>query len=612
MFSLKNRFHFLVFGCALLVGLLYVGPHLLIRSALVGNGQPYVLIQDANYSDEINAYAPRAREVYDGHWPAGDVYFESNLPSVFPALPSLFMGSFIYLAGGNINFAYLAALFVFTGAIFLLFYWLAKILVGNKWWSILLALAGVLTPVAIHLPRAFKSLGLFADIVLKNFYPFVQTPLHKLFFARFDDPLLTYPIYLLAIITLILFWRESSRRRAIWAGAFAGLLFHDYFHYAFYWITVLVLLFLYLLIFKRGEPEWTLRLSSGQVKNFIILLAVAALVASPYFINYLRFNGLAWAQDYVYRIGTEVGRGIRFAFVWFDYLFYTIVGAWVYFTYWKQSDESRKSKAILFWAFLLAAFLVWNVQLATGFVPYPHNWRRAISPVLLVTIVSLLAETFNRRQFGPAVKKSVVAVLIVATALLLIKKINNVLAFVKPTEQVLNEYTFNPNIADSWRWINKNLPAEPKIFSPSFQTSTYLTTYTSARPFLVIGANTPASNYDIEERYLITRKLFNYSNNLVRDRLNGSEDYFYLYSSYFRQKSFDYAFTSSDKHITPEGVGELINRYQSLEASWDDIDADYVYYGPWEKEVAKYDFAADKRFESLYKNPEVEIYRIAR
>lgn len=602
MFSLKNKFYFLVFGCALLVGFLYIGPHLLIRSALVGSGQPYVLIQDANYSDEINAYAPRAREVYDGHWPASDVYFESNLPSVFPALPSLFMGSFIYLAGGNINFAYLAALFVFTGAIFFIFYWLAKILVGNKWYSLVLALVGVLTPVAIHLPRAFKSLGLFADIILKNFYPFVQTPLHKLFFARFDDPLLTYPIYLLAIITFILFWRESSRRRAIWAGAFAGLLFHTYFHYAFYWITVLVLLFLYLLCFQRREKE--------KIKNFIILLAIAALVASPYFINYLRFNNLDWARDYVYRIGTEVGRGIRFTSVWFDYLFYLIVGYWAYHVYWRQADDKQKSKAVLFWAFLLAAFIVWNIQLVTGFVPYPHNWRRAISPVLLVTIISLLAEAFNRRQFGPAVKKSIAVALIVATTFLLIKKVNNVLVFAKPTEQVLSEYTFNPNIVDSWRWINKNLPAEPKIFSPSFQTSTYLTTYTSARPFLVIGANTPASNYDIEERYLITRKLFNYSNNMVRDRLNGSEDYFYLYSSYFRQKSFDYAFTSSDKYITPEGVGELINRYQFLKASWDDVNANYVYYGPREKELAKYDFAADKRFELLYKNPEVEIYRI--
>jgi len=602
VFSLKNKFNFLVLGCALLIGLIYIGPQLFIRSALVESGKPYVLIQDANHSDEINAYAPRVREVYDGHWPATDVYFESNLPSVFPALPSLFMGTFIYLAGGNINFAYLAALFVFTGAIFLLFYWLAQILVGNKRWSLFLALVGILTPVAIHLPRAFKSLGLFADIILKNFYPLINTPLNKLFFARFDDPLLTYPLYLLAIITFILFWRENNRSRAIWAGIFAGLLFHTYFHYAFYWAVVLALLFLYLLIFKRTEPE--------RMKNFIILLAITALVASPYFINYIRFNSLDWAQDYVYRIGTEVGRGIRFASVWFDYLFYLIIGIWIYFTYWKLGDEVRRPKAVLFWTFLLAAFIVWNIQLVTGFVPYPHNWRRAVSPVLFVTIISLISETVNRRQFGPAVKKSAAVVLIVAIALLLVKKINNVLTFAKPTEQVLSEYTFNPSIVDSWRWINENLEREPKIFSPSFQTSTYLTTYTSARPFLVIGANTPAPNRDIENRYLEVNKLLGIFPALLKERLTVSEDYFYLYSSYFREKSFDYAFTSSKKTIPPEKIDELINRYQSLEARWDDIDADYVYYGPWEKEMAKYGFAADPRFELIYKNLEVEIYKI--
>lgn len=611
-FSSKLCHRVLIAILAIIVGFLYITPQLVIRAKLLAIDRPYVLIQTTHHSDEANVYVPRAREVYDGHWPAMDFYFDSNLPSVFPVLPSLLTGGFIYLSGGNTDIAYLSATFVFSAMIFLLFYILGQVVVKNKWWSILIGLVGVLTPVALHLPRAFMSTTLFGDIVLKNFFPLVRTNLDRLFFGRIDDPLITYIFYLPAVISLIWFWRKPNWLRAGLAGLLAGLLFHVYFHYAFYWALVLILLFFYTLVFKRRE----IRL----LKYLTALLFTAAVVASPYILEYLMFRVLPWSQDYVFRIGTEVGRGFRLASVRFDYLAYVLFSAAIYILLWRaKNDPDRKNQAVLFWIFLLAIFIAWNIQLVTGFMPHPSHWRKAISPVLFVVAISLIAEIISRFKGIKHFLSLGMIVIILASAMLLSKKIVNVYKFYQMPATAVAEYSFNPSLADSWNWINWSIADEPKIVSNSFLTSVYLSTYTSARPYLAIGGNTPVSNEKLEHNYLTANKIFGISEDMLRRRLippsdqnlsvNLLDDPFYLYSSYWREKSFDYAFTSSDKSIPMEKVDELLNRYRALQTGRSGMAADYLYYGPWEKEFS--DKIPSWLQESLiYMNPEVKIYRL--
>jgi hypothetical protein len=591
----KIFFPFIIIFLALLIGWLYIAPQLAIRRALLDAGQPYVLIQTDHHSDEANFYWQRVREA-----------------SVFPILPSRLLAGFLYLFGGAADSAYLGATFVFSAIIFLMFYWLGRLMVKNRWWAAAIGLIGSLTPIALHLPRAFQSLNLFLDIAVKNFIPIIKTPLDRLFFNRFDDPMITAPFYLLAIISLLWFWKKPDWRKGLAAGFAGGILFNIYFHYAFYWGTVLILTALYILIFQRQNRE---------AKYSLIPLALAALAAaSPYFINYFRFQELPWAQDYVWRVGIEIGRGFRFASIWFDYLAYVLAGVAVYWFYWRKglTDDSRRKQAALFWIFLIALFIVWNIQLITGFVPHPGHWRKAASPVLFVILIGIIYEAVKNRDFKPILKKTMAAAVILASVLLIVKKGINVRVFAERTAEQVREYSFNPRIVESWGWINKNLTGQPKIAADSFLTSVYLGIYTSARPFLTLGVNAPASNAEIENRYLLVNKIFRVPEKILYGRLqppagasaNLSDDRFYLYSNYFRQKSFDYAFTSSAKTIPQSKIEELINRYRSLEISDDQIAADYIYYGPWEKEIFEYDFDIDQNLELVYKNPEVKIYKI--
>ena len=134
---------------AILVGLLYLAPPLIIAHHLNLAGQPLVLNYNA-HRDEL-FYMSRAREIYDGHWPPSDPHFNEPTPTVLNSLPSLIMASFIAVFRGNATSAYLAAVFAFSAILFLLFYWLGKIIFGSFGWAIFFAYVGILTPIALRI-----------------------------------------------------------------------------------------------------------------------------------------------------------------------------------------------------------------------------------------------------------------------------------------------------------------------------------------------------------------------------------------------------------------------------------------------------------------------------
>lgn len=602
---------------AVLVGIFYSAPQFLIWQNLSAANEQYVGVQLHATPDVAHFYMPRAREVYDGHlWP-GDLFFDEGRLPLNPA-PPLLMGGFIALFGGNVNAAYIAAMFFFSALIFLVFYFLGKVITKSNLWGYLIGLIGNLTPIALLLPRAFFSVDYFLNIIVKNFYPLVNSVLPYIFLARFDYPLLTEIFYIPAIIFLYLFWQNPSKKYAIFTAVFTGLLFYAYFHYWVFLVIVLGVLFIYTLIFQRTDKN--------KLRNFLLIFGILAIISIPYWVNYFSFLSQPGADDYTLRLGHEVGRGFRFLSVWPYYLVYLILALVVCVAY-KKRDFN---KAVLFWLILFSAFIVFNIQLVTGFVPFPAHFHRAISPFLFLIIFVLLYDWLALAQSRkPAITKIILALLIGLISLLIVKKAVNIAMFINPPNDVLARQSFPADIADSWNWINENIKGEPQIISNSFLTSVYLSIYTSTRPFLPHSGLSVASNFDIEQRYLLANKLFGASAEVVEKRLSSTldqpcqnfcnkesndnlkDDYFYLYMLYFRDKSFDWAFTSSDKSISTEKIEELVKRYKELDAiSWSDIDAEYVYYGPWEKQFSDTRLFEDKNLELVYRNESVEIYSI--
>ena len=587
---------------SVLVGSLYLTPPLAIFRHFDG---AFLLNRD-RYSDELLLYAPRAREVADGHFPPSDLFYSGETPALLTVnpLPPVFLGVFVALFG-DINRGYLAALFFFGATLFCLFYFLGRLIFRNWLWGLVIGLVGTLTPMVIHLPRAFLSPANFLNIVLKNFIPLVKTPLDKLFLARFDDPLLTLPIYLLAVIFFFWFWEKPAWWPAVGAGFLAGVLFYTYFHYWFFWTVALGIIFLATLIFWRSDRE--------RLRYFLILLTVLTITALPYLVSYLEFTNLRAHQEFLLRFNVQFGRGSGFATAWPDMLFYVLLSIVIYAVYFKKD----KPKALLFWCLLLTAFIIWHTQIFFGFVPSLEHWRKAIGLIIFIMLLDLLAVAVSKVQ----AKKAIAGLLLVLAALLITKKIVNTAVVQSLPPAILEQYPYPEEVIASLDWIKKNLAGEPKIVSPSFITSYYLLSYTSARPFLPTGLLTLASNEDLERRFLLANKVFGITEEILEKRLRGTfrldcspacyphtnknlnatkDD---LYSEYFRNRE-------TESNAIPEGrIRLLLDNYEELTADWFDIESDYVYFGPWEKQFGDL-LVNDPRLKIVYQTPLVVIYEL--
>ena len=148
-----------------------------------------------------------------------------------------------------------------------------------------------------------------------------------------------------------------------------------------------------------------------------------------------------------------------------------------------------------------------------------------------------------------------------------------------------------------------------------------------------------ASNAELEARFLRSQKAFGVSQENVEKQLrwmeipSGCENL----RKYFRRSSltcddhtrfafengrflYGFAYLPRSWHtlgpdeprwdIPEEKIVGLISRYDDLRADFQDLEADYVYYGPWEKNLVETNLIAKEGLELIYKNPEVEIYKI--
>ena len=150
----------LVFFLTILVGGLYAAPQFFIKEELNQQNYTFIASQFPALDDGGDAYFQFAREIYDGHFPPGDLFsLESERsPNIYPWLPPLFLASLIWIFK-DVSLAYLAANFVFSAISFLLFYILGLLIFHkNRLWSLFFGLVGILTPTSLLADRIFLNI----------------------------------------------------------------------------------------------------------------------------------------------------------------------------------------------------------------------------------------------------------------------------------------------------------------------------------------------------------------------------------------------------------------------------------------------------------------------
>lgn len=619
----KWLFSILLVLLALAAGLLQLLPSVFLERAVLASGGEFLITQITHHGDTAIHYLPKAREVLDGHFPALDLHVAENRQTLFlwPPGPQLLFASFL-AASDDVNHAYMAAGFVFTVVMFLAFSWLGYMLLESRLGAALFALIGVLTPAATHLPQAFFSPGLFADIIGKNFIPVVRSPILQLFLSRIEFPLLVLWLYIIVFALLFRFFRAPTAGRGIAFGISAGLLAYFYTH-AWMFIAILAAVLFVLARWRQGEPiaPW--------------LWAVAAMIAVsvPYVVNYLMFNRLPQAADILYRIGFEYGWGIRLS-VWRHYTIYAALAGLAWFLIGRLNERKR-----IFAVAIPAAMVIGlNVQLALGWNPQPDHWLKVFAMPLFLLSAVVVAEAV-RRVAGLVnfrwSRGAFISAGFLLLALLMAKKIVNAAYFRSPAPKWIEEYSFPKPIASSWQWLNHGVPPDAVVLSNSLITSIYLTGYTGTDPYLPFAQNTVASNREVEDRFLTVHKLFGtpparlaeilaYRKNpfsacsqpcSLHTAMNLTKAPAYLYGQLFNQEFnlFDSLAKESgvsNYAIPPGTIRVLLDRYKALKVSWSDFRGAYVYVGPWERELTAPNLEADPGFERIYLQDGVEIYRI--
>ncbi|MFY9493277.1 MAG: hypothetical protein WAP55_02275 [Minisyncoccia bacterium] len=602
------------------VALFYFLPPFLIWKNFNHSDSSFVLAQLETYKDELKDYLPRAHEVYDGHFPPQDAYFNEQRPTVLNHLPPLVFSAFFFLWNGDTNLAYLSAQFLFSIVIFAGLYLLSKIFFESLNWRLFFAFSGSLTPLAFWFYRwGVDDMNLngiigFLSVVVKQFVPLVDTPVHKLYLARIDDPLLTLPFLIASFGFLFKFWFKPLKIYAVLAGVASGFLFYTYFHYWVYVTLVIGMLFLYSVYDRNNNRE--------RFFNFILLGISLILVTLPYAFNYFQTSQLADYKDFVYRYGVAEGRslGIFTQFRW-RYPVYIVLAVISYFLYRKR----EKDKMILFLICSAGMVLSGNLQFLTGFMPVPGQATKAAAFIVFFMLFVIFHDLLKKISTKILFKKIINLVVIFLVLVIPTKKIVNIIKLANPNEEVLKSYYFDSSVSSSWSWIDINLPHEPKLLSSSPVSSVYLASYTSSRPYLAAGFASAMPMARLEDRFLAANKFFDVTTEVFKNRLSEKEvtctepcpkdgwmnlnkSNRFLYINYFSKGK---SVLKGDSFMSEDYLNKLTEKYKTLPMpTFGDLSADYVYYGPWEKQFSRPDFRSNKKLSSIYFSPNVSIYKI--
>lgn len=644
------------------VALIHSGHHFSFQKRLAGQGLPYypMLVN----LDERTFTGAKVNAVFRDGAISGDINLFENrgAPYLMPPLPHLVMG-YLSRALGSVKAGFIAGDIIFPALSFFLLYLLGRELIGKKTFAALFA------SVAFFLPRAF----LFFPPLTRYDQAYLLThTLHlqgRLYFDRFEDPLLTTPFFFLALYLLL----RTLTREEPWtpwlAGVSAGLLFYAYFYYAAYFFVALAAVALLFLLQKNNTA----------LKKVIIVGAIGLAVSSFYWINFWALTRLPAYTDIVSRIGPEHGYAPFFYLVpSFAYIQHAILAVMLYFLLRRESP----ARAAYMAGILLPVFIVYNFQIVTGFNPQPDHWIKPRQFILTLSFLSLgflllknHPRLFSKKYLLPAAllpaifllwkgiatengfvkiasfggiagmallagaysflkrKQSVTPLRfagilsLVIIAALSIKGFLTAKAF---TEKNVMAATIPPAEDASYRWLNTHTPRGSVVGSLSFTTNLRLQLFTAHKLFVPLGFNTVASNQEILERFMILNRLWD-----VDARTFGS---YFATAKTFPPKDYDHqgiSYLFIDKHratvpgsiFTNKGYGptvwpdalhaQTIATYVSFTQKKDQslpYQLDYLYYGPRERVFAK---DPTRRYPDLvlvYENTigGIKIYRMPR
>ncbi|OGY90822.1 MAG: hypothetical protein A3H70_03770 [Candidatus Komeilibacteria bacterium RIFCSPLOWO2_02_FULL_48_11] len=373
----KAKSHYLALASALIVGLLYIGPQLVFMHSLGNKYQGIPMLQTPNE----DTYLARIHEIIDGHPLVGSFpYYEyKDQWPISPPTGEMFYALPTLLFGIPLVTTLIVSKFILPLILFLLIYALTyNLLPPARLFSrkISAVSAALLVLLGYDLVDYRSLLGFFLR----------GEPLGGSFllWARPVNPILG-AIFLLAFLLGVWAIIQKTRypKTAITsAGLSLSLMIMSYF---FSWgIALSILGFLILIYFFKREYK--------IVKRFGFIIAIAAILSSPYwYISYLSRQS-PWYHDSILRSGL-----IYTHYPLLNKVLLAILGLYLVLVFIpiikKIINRVKINLQDWHWfclALILGSSWALNQQVVTGVTVWPYHFVQYTIPLSMVVLVVLL------------------------------------------------------------------------------------------------------------------------------------------------------------------------------------------------------------------------------
>lgn len=601
-----NKTLLIAFLGGILMGAIYYLPNLYMKNQ-AGRVSGGVYLASLRDMDEGFAYGSRVREALDGDFHEGDPYLQEykNMPNIWETNYAAAFFGFIMRAAGirHVDILFSLGDFVFPFILFFISFYLFFSIIKNRLYSFfsaftMLSFPGIFTIAVKNLfnPNFYKTLSF--ENFLSLFQSIFNNYLSRLFAPGF------YLIFMLFFIYCLYAAASRPNRKNIFlAGIFFGLLFYLY---LYYWAFAFVLLIIFCAILLAMKCEAAVR---AVCKIFIL----GIIISIPFWIKMYYLKTFPLYADYAARTGQVVGRHIRWASRDL-YILIFILAIFLIF-YWVKKKQIIAPFII---SLLLTYAAVLNLQLILGFNVQPDHWGSKIGIYLvsfsILVGIYLFADLFFQLRNG----RFLWLILIIFIGEMAVLSQVAVSAETKYTEYVLNK-----DVYGAAEWMNNNSENGSVVVTPSVYMNFVIPIITHNNIYLPSACRSMAGSGEIITRFQEINSVFNVREDYLKynlgifppDKFNAM-----IYSESYREflfctvENFDKKIAES-KLSQEKFVDNLLIRRKSPGGKKRErlrfyFGADYLFVGPKEKLISKFDSARYNNLNLVFHNNSVNIYKI--
>jgi hypothetical protein len=494
------RTHAVGIAAALLLAFLIVFPRWWLLATEPADGERvHINVYGAGSVGLDEAlYAALIRDAYDGELPIRDPFLsdDAGVAAQTGSLWQILIGGAGHVLGG-IDGSLALATTLATAAALVLFYVLARRIIGSSWATVCAMAIALAALYVVHRSPGFLALRHW-DILRPLVTLDPQNELH--IWTRYLAPAIPLPMFFGLVLLMPSVAERGGVARIVATGALLALLIYTY---LFYWMSFLLALALWAcwLWWQRDRPAlWRL----AAVATVAIFLAAPELAL-------IARNGASLPDDVQARVGAYGGLALHTDWVRaiLQRLAIGLPAAWL---------ALRASPRHGFYVALYVAPLL--PASTTDWLPQTDHFLFQAWPVFAIPL--LLTAGVELARMLPPASKSFARAAFVAAGVAAFAYV--AAAQIRGLDAVDDTYAIPSDEHAALRWMAVNLSEDDTVVTPSWISNQLVAALTPASTYLADGFLTRASTDELVDRYLRVSAAFGTNEETTFYRIDPARD----------------------------------------------------------------------------------------